>query len=478
MITAARMAAVDRNAEAIGVDRRLLMESSANAVAGAVREHAGVGERVEIIAGRGNNGGDGFAAARFLSDFDVRVTLVGHPERITTDIARANWDALQAAEVPTTVVHDSTDVDPPAGAVVVDALLGTGIRGPLREPIRAAVEAINHASGTVIAVDVPSGLDPDGGPAAEVAVAADAVVTFHDRNPVHADLDAPVTVADIGIPAAAERFVGPGDVLTLAERDPAAHKGDHGRALVVGGGPYVGAPALSAIAALRAGCDLVEVAVPAAIADAVASFHPEFIVRQLPGDRLEPTHLDLLGDAIEAADVLAVGPGLGRDPDTEAAVADLLAGVDLPTVVDADALRVLPSVDPAGTIVATPHAGEFAAMGFEAPSDWREAEVAVQEAARELDATVLLKGRYDVVADPSTVRVNRTGNPGMAVGGTGDVLAGAVASLCCRADPLSAATVAAWANGRAGDRLAGAGYGFLASEVADELPHALADPVD
>ncbi|MFW6448211.1 MAG: NAD(P)H-hydrate dehydratase [Halobacteriota archaeon] len=475
MITAARMAAVDRNAEALGVPRRLLMESSGNAIAAAARELVGAGERVAILAGRGNNGGDGLAAARFLSDFDVTVTLVGHPDRIGTEIARANWDALRGAELPTRTVTDASQVSLPQAALVVDALLGTGLEGPPREPVRSTIEAVNAHEATVLAVDVPSGLDPDGGEGG-LAVDADAVVTFHDRKPVHAALDVPVTVADIGIPRAAERFVGPGDAMSIAGRSPASHKGDHGRVLVVGGGPYVGAPALTAIAALRAGCDLVEVAVPSAIADTVASYHPEFIVRRLPGDRLEPSHLDLLEEAIAAADVVALGPGLGRDPDTEAAVGELLEAVERPTVVDADALRVLPTADPAGPVIATPHAGEFAAMGYEPPDDWREREAATHAAARDLEATVLLKGRYDVIADGSSVRVNRTGNPWMAVGGTGDVLTGAVAALRCRTDALTAAAVGAWANGRAGDRLAEADTGFLASELADELPRGLARP--
>lgn len=473
MLTAARKAAIDRNAEALGVSRRLLMESAGNAIAQTVRSHASAGTGVTVLAGRGNNGGDGFAAARFLSAYDVSVTLCGHPDRIESEIARANWAVLEEAAIPTTSVTVPTDLDAPTTPIVVDALLGTGIDGPVREPVRSAIQAINAAAGTVISVDVPSGVDPDTGDVDDVAVEPDAVVTFHDRTPAHDQLDAPVTVADIGIPEAASRFVGPGDVHAFRRREASAHKGDHGRVLVIGGGPYVGAPALSGLAAYRAGCDLVEVAVPETIADSVASYHPEFIVSRLPGDRLESAHVQSLDDAATEADVVVIGPGLGAHRETTTAVETFLNGFDGRVVVDADALEALPAVDVPGSVIATPHAGEFEAMGFSAPADWRAGETAVAEAARSLDATIVLKGQYDVIADGSATRVNRTGNPGMTVGGTGDVLTGAIAALRCRGGALDAAAVGTWANGRAGDRCAESGYGFLASEVADELPAAV-----
>lgn len=474
MITSRRMAAVDRNAAALGVPTRALMESAGGAVARTVSAEAAPSDRVAVVAGRGDNGGDGLVAARFLEDHEVEVILVGDPEGLT-GAAAANWAALEAAAADRHVVIDSTALDTIDAAVVVDALLGTGIRGTVREPVRSAVEAVNASDARVVSVDVPSGVDPDTGESAGAAVAADRVVTFHDTKPGLAELDASVTVADIGIPRGAERFVGPGDRLVLDGRDIDAHKGDHGRVLVVGGGPYTGAPALTGLAALRAGADLVEVATPETAADAVASYAPDLIVHSLVGGHLTPAHVASLDDAIDRADVLAVGPGLGSHEETQAAVSLLLEAAVESIVVDADALAVLSEASATADVIATPHAGEFAGMGFDRPADWREAESVVATAAEDLAATVLLKGRYDVVSDGDRTAVNRTGNPGMTVGGTGDVLAGVTAALAHRAAPVEAASVAAWATGRAGDRcLEEIGLGFLASDVVGAIPAAMA----
>ncbi len=475
MLTSDRMAAIDRNAAALGVSQRQLMESSANAVAHEVRQLAAPGASVAIVAGRGNNGGDGFAAARFLSEYDVTVYLAGHPDRITAEPARTNWDVLKTCEIPQTYW---TGGDVPASLsadVIVDGLLGTGVSGALREPIRSAVTAINASEGAVVAIDIPTGVHPDDGDVADIAVDADHVVTFHDRKPGLQAVSAEITVADIGIPRAAERFVGPGDVAAVTGRDPGAHKGDHGRILVIGGGPYTGAPALAGQAALRTGADLVEVAVPAAIADTVASYAEDLIVTSLPGDRLQPSHLEALTSSRDAADVVLLGPGLGEAETTQNAVRTIVSGLETPGVVDADALDVLPDVTVDTPLIATPHAGEFADMGFTTPADWEAAETVVREAAAEIGATVLLKGRYDVISDGSDTRVNRTGNPGMTVGGTGDVLAGACAACLARTEPLTAGSAAAWLTGTAGDELAvDTPTGFLASDVAAALPTAIA----
>ena len=207
MITADRMAVVDANAAALGVPRKQLMESSGNAIARVVRELVDPGAAVAVVAGRGNNGGDAFVAARFLADYDVSVHLLGRAETISTDIARENWDALGQAALDAREVRDSRDLDLDDPALVVDAMLGTGVTGELREPEATAAARINETDAPVLAVDVPSGVDADTGEAAGTAVDADRVVTFHDDKPGLGELDADVTVADIGIPDAAERFV-------------------------------------------------------------------------------------------------------------------------------------------------------------------------------------------------------------------------------------------------------------------------------
>ncbi|MFC5136420.1 MULTISPECIES: NAD(P)H-hydrate dehydratase [Haloferacaceae] len=497
MISSERMAAVDANAAALGVPRKQLMESSGNAVAREVRAASDPGDAVALVCGRGNNGGDAFVAARFLADRDVTVHLLGRPESIGTTIARENWEALRAAEIPTTIVTDSAGVNLGAPDVVVDAMLGIGIAGGLREPARTAAEAITELRGdaddgsagtTVIAVDVPSGIDadtgePTGGEAA-IAVDADRVVTFHDAKPGLVRLEASVTVADIGIPAAAERYTGPGDLHGLG-RDPDSHKGENGEVLVVGGGPYTGAPALSARAALRAGADLVRVACPAGVADEVQGYSADLIVRELPGDALAPDHFRRVADLAADQDVVVIGPGMGDSEGSLELARRFLADFHGRAVVDADALRVVPEVETDAELICTPHQGELRRMGGETAADPDERAELVRKFAAELGHTLLVKGRYDVVAGRTadadagetwTVRQNRTGNPGMTVGGTGDVLAGTVGALAARTAPFEAAAAGAYVNGLAGDSAAAEnGHGLVATDLIDRLPHALYD---
>lgn len=471
MISRDRMAAVDRNAEALGVPRRQLMESSGNAVAREVRQLASPGDAVLIVAGRGNNGGDGFVAARFLAEFDVTVRLLGRADAITTEIARANWQALVRSEYDIAEIRESTGLDLPPADVVVDAIVGTGVTGALREPAATAARQVTAMDAPVLSVDVPSGVDADTGAAAGASVAADRVVTFHDTKPGLTDLDAPVTVADIGIPTGAVEFVGPGDLASL-DRDPDSHKGDAGRILVVGGGPYAGAPALTALAALHSGADLATVACPASVAETVQGYAPDLIVRSLPGERVEPGSVDRLLELAGSADCVVVGPGLGGAEETLRSVREFLRDFDGRAVVDADALSVVPEVNTGASLICTPHRAELVGMGGPRATDWRERRDAVTSFADGLGQTLLVKGRYDIVTDGDRTRVSRTGNPGMTVGGTGDVLAGATAAMFARKpDPLVAAGIAAYVTGLAGDAAAtDRGNGLLASDVVDRLP--------
>ena len=476
MLTADRMAAVDANAAALGVPRKQLMESSGNAVARVVRQYVDPNDRVILVCGRGNNGGDAFVAARFLDAYDVEVALLGHPDRISTDIARENWMALEAAEIPTTTVTDSTaidDLDLVGADCIVDAMLGTGVTGALREPAATAARAITAADTPVVAVDVPSGVDADTGRAAGDAVVADHVVTFHDTKPGLDALNAAVTVADIGIPAAAEWFVGPGDLLGR-ERAAESHKGDHGELLVIGGGPYTGAPALAGQAALRAGADLVHIACPESVAGEVQGYSENLIVHSLDGEEVTPAVVDdLLARAAEV-DAVICGPGVGDSEPTREAVTAFLESYSGRAVVDADALAVVPAVDTDATLICTPHQGELVEMGGETDDDRDRRADHVADFAAELGHTLLVKGADDIISDGETTRLNRTGNPGMTGGGTGDVLAGVTGALLATEEPLSAAAIAAYVTGRAGDLAADAvGDSLVATDLLDRLPEAM-----
>ncbi|KAB7512491.1 NAD(P)H-hydrate dehydratase [Halosegnis rubeus] len=472
MITSDEMAVVDANSEALGVPRKQLMESSGNAVAREVRARTEAGDAVALVCGRGNNGGDALVAARFLRTRDVTVHLLGRPETITTDIARENWDALGQTDIDARVVTDSRDFDLDSPALAVDAMLGTGVTGALREPEATVAYALNDADVPVLAVDTPSGVDADTGTAAGVAVDADAVVTFHDTKPGLSEVDAEVTVADIGIPTAAETFVASGDLLRLS-RLPDSHKGDHGEVLVVGGGPYTGAPALAAQAALRAGADLVRVACPDAIASDVQGYAEDLIVHGYEGRRLASDHVDEVLARAQEHDTVVFGPGLGDHDATLDAVASFLERYDGTAVVDADALQVVPEVETDATLVCTPHQGELRAMGGETADDPERRASLVESFATEVGHTLLVKGAEDVISDGEYTRRNRTGNPGMTVGGTGDVLAGTVGALACLLCPRDAAAVGAYANGRAGDLVhESLGAGLTASDLVDALPRA------
>ncbi|WP_332899394.1 NAD(P)H-hydrate dehydratase [Haladaptatus sp. CMSO5] len=472
MISSDRMAAVDENAAALGVPQKQLMESSGNAVARVVRDLVSPGATVAIVAGRGNNGGDAFVAARFLDEFDVTVHLLGREESISTDIARENWDALKEAEYDTRGVRDSTALDLGTPDLIVDGMLGTGVTGELREPEKTAAEAINASGALVVSVDVPTGMDADTGSSAGIAVGADHVVTFHDMKPGLENLPN-VTVADIGIPAAAELFVGPGDLRALTRKSE-SHKGDHGRVLIVGGGPYTGAPALSGQAALRAGADLVRVACPKSVAREIQGYSENLILRPFDGDRLEPSHVESLLDLATGHDTVVFGPGLGSADETLDAVEEFLKAFDGTAVVDADALQVVPTIETNATLICTPHQGELKKMGGETDTDWHGRKELVEDFAGKLGHTLLVKGAYDVISDGETTRVNRTGNPGMTVGGTGDVLAGATGALAATQEPTQAAAIAAYATGRAGDLVVEQrGYGMMATDLLSTLPVAL-----
>jgi len=478
MISSERMAQVDENAAGLGVPRKQLMESSGNAVAREVRAVAGSGARVAIVAGRGNNGGDAFVAARFLSAYDVSVHLLGRAETIATEIARENWDALGRAEIDRESVRDSRDLELPDADVVVDAMLGTGVTGALREPEATAARAINDADAAVVAVDVPSGVDADTGDSPGAAVEADRVVTFHDDKPGLDGLEASVTVADIGIPAAAERVLGPGDMRPVRRGPPA----EDARVYVVGGGPYTGAPALAAQAALRAGADLSFVAAPETVADGIQGFAEDLIVQSYDGDRLAPDQVDDLVETAEAYDdVVVLGPGLGTADETIEAAERFLESFSGKAVVDADAVPVVPEIETDADLVCTPNRRELAKMGgpdIEDAGELGERADEIASFAADLGHVVVAKAREDVVTDGDRTRVSRAGIPGMTVGGTGDTLAGAIAGLLAGHDPFAAACMGTYANGRAAELLPDRRGGLMASDLLDALPRAVWGDLD
>jgi NAD(P)H-hydrate epimerase len=461
IISAEEMQALDSNCRYFGLLPLQLMENAGAALAREVMAR-GPGKRIKIVAGRGNNGGDAFVAARHLVGLDVTVYLLGRSRDITTEEAKRNWEILEKLDYDLQEIRDPSDMSFGECDLIVDAIFGTGARGSVKGLEAMAIDAINTSGRPVISVDVPSGLGTN------KVVRADIVVTFHRPKP---DMTGDVMVADIGIPPRAEFFVGPGDLWLVGKRTPESHKGDSGRILVIGGGPYTGAPALSALAALRAGADIVTVATPRTAAKTISGFSPNLIVQELTADHLCPEDMSVLVDQIARHDVVVMGMGLGRHPETMAALAQIIP-LAKKVVIDADALQ--PDLPLRGIV--TPHAGEFKRISGVSLVDlgYQERIEPLKGYAREKGLVVLLKGKVDLISDGDVVRANTTGNPGMTVGGTGDVLAGVTAAFYARTSALRAATAAAFVNGRAGDLVYNElDFGMVATDVIEKIPEAM-----
>jgi NAD(P)H-hydrate epimerase len=461
IISAEEMNALDCNCRYFGLLPLQLMENAGAALAREIAVRA-KGKRIAIVAGRGNNGGDAFVAARHLSGFAVTVYLLGRSRDIATEEAKRNWQILERLDYDLRMIADSTDLAMQEADLIVDAIFGTGVRGIIKGLEAQAIDAINSSGKPVISVDVPSGLGTN------KAIRSGLTVTFHRQKP---GMSGDIIVADIGIPPAAEFFVGEGDLWLMGRRVMESHKGDSGRILVIGGGPYTGAPALSAMASLRAGADIVTVAAPKVAAKTISGYSPNLIVQELSDDHLCPADIPVLKEQIARHDVVVMGMGLGRHAETIAALAEIIP-LCKKTVIDADALQAnLPLRG-----IVTPHAGEFKRISGIAlvDLDYRERVKPLRDYAREKGLVVLLKGKVDLISDGEVVRANTTGNPGMTVGGTGDVLAGITAAFYARATALRAASAAAFVNGRAGDLVyPEKDFGMTATDVIDKIPEAM-----
>lgn len=493
-LTSEDMAVIDENAMALGILGLMLMENAGAGTARITKENHKVDEkRIVIIAGTGNNGGDGCVAARHLLNLgaSVCVILLGQPDDIRTQEAKTNWTILSALDVGIKVVTAKNPSDPELlkneikpSDIIIDAILGTGIKGPLREPVATAIQLMNESGKPVIAIDTPTGLDPSTGEVREAAIKAELTVTFHSMKKGLVDrkeYTGKVYVCDIGIPIEAELFTGPGDVRRVVKpRNLYSHKGDYGYVLVIGGSSvYSGAPALAAMASLRTGAGLAISGVPESASSVVKSYSPDIIVHPLEGDALSKRNIPYIKDLLEKVDSLIIGPGLGLAPETVDTVGEILhlsMVKKLPTLIDADAIKSLKDsleILRDGDFLLTPHAGEFEIIsGVRVPDDWKERVETCVEFAKENRCTLLLKGHETVITDGKRLKVNRTGNPAMATGGTGDVLSGiAGAYLAQGTDIFNAASAGAFIHGKAGNlAYREKGFHIVASDLLDKIP--------
>ena len=481
-----RMRQADRIAiEKMKIPGLVLMENAGRAVAEAMlEEFAGLAQRrVFVVAGPGNNGGDGFVAARHLARLGTSavVLLVGAARaKLAGDTAAmaAAWHGIggETIEIPDAKRWQAAAAFLP-GDVIVDALFGTGLDRPLAGLAAEAVETINRAAdagAAVVAVDLPSGLSASSSEVPGPAVQADLTVTFARPKVAHLlppaeHLCGTVTVADIGIPDAAIYATDPDlhwvlldeAALMLPERAPEDHKGHFGHVLVVAGSAgKAGAAALTGWGALRAGAGLVTVAAPAPARAEVGQFAAELMTEALPATRdgvlakgAAARALSLAGDC----SVLAVGPGLGAGAAAE--VRALVKDAPVPVVLDADGInafagRLAALARRRAPLVVTPHPGEAARLLGASVEEVQADRVAAARAiARGANAVAVLKGYRTIVADPSgTAFINPSGNPGMATAGMGDALTGIVAGLMAQGlEPLDAAVLGVFLHGLAAD---------------------------
>jgi NAD(P)H-hydrate epimerase len=477
VLSVAEMGRADAAAIAGGVPGRTLMDNAGRAVADAVRVHFSP-RSVLVLCGPGNNGGDGFVAARYLSDagWSVRVALLGDRAALRGDAAA--HAALWTGEV-IPLSDTAADLVTSAG-VVIDALFGAGLSRPLDGAARMAVAAVAADGLPVVAVDVPSGITGDDGAVlGDCAVRADLTVTFFRKKPGHLLLPGRthcghVVVADIGIPPTVLGDINPGIfendpahwVARLPRRQPVSHKYDFGHAVVVGGAGMTGAARLAARSALRAGAGLVSLVCPPAVLPIYAQGSPGVIT--LPVANLADLQ-DLLIDPRKNA--VLIGPGGGIGSGTREQVAAAL-GADKAVVLDADALTSFADRPDdlfravTGRCVLTPHEGEFARLF----PDLTGSKLARARAAAHLSgAVVLLKGADTVIAVPDgRAVINGNAPANLATAGSGDVLSGLIVGLLAQGlAPFQAAAAAAWLHGAAGEAM---GRGLIAEDLPEALP--------
>ncbi|HUT00453.1 MAG TPA: NAD(P)H-hydrate dehydratase [Candidatus Thermoplasmatota archaeon] len=476
MISESEMKVIDTNSEYFGVPTIQLMENAGKSVSEFVRSTIkDTKKNILIFCGTGNNGGDGFVAARHLTQhYIVTVFLVG--DKIKTEIAQKNFQKLQTGQMK--IYSSPLDVDRliVENDVVIDALLGTGLAGELKEPYVTIVKKINDTKNKmIISVDVPTGLG------STQTITPNHTVTFHDiKEGMNKNNSGDIHVVDIGIPEEAITYVGPGELSVYYPR-PAkkSHKGDNGIVFIIGGGPYIGAPALSGLAALRTGVDLVYIATPKRSWESVAAFSPNFIVKDLHDDMLTQHDIPRIEELLGKCTAVILGPGLGTARETEDAIIPLVKRIiaeKKPLVLDADAIKPLGenlSLLKNSTTVVTPHVGEFKKLTGASLSQDLDIRInAVKEWAEKIGITIFLKGYIDVLSDGTDVKLNKVHNEAMTVGGTGDVLAGIIGALLSKGVRLfDAVRIAAFLNGEAGNEaFQKKSYGLLATDIIDEIP--------
>ncbi|MFW6121827.1 MAG: NAD(P)H-hydrate dehydratase [Petrotogales bacterium] len=476
MISGREVKVADKNSEYFGIPSTQLMENAGKGIAEFVTDNL-KSKNILFFCGTGNNGGDGFVAARYLSEkYNVSLYLIG--KKIKTKVAKNNFNKLKKTSVIIYANDHLNKVDDllTETDLIIDSMLGIGLSGSLREPFHTIVNKINSQKNkTIVSVDMPTGLGTD------FAVKPDYTITFHDiKEGMNKNNSGDIHIVDIGIPKEAVTYVGPGELSVYYPRfKKQSHKGDNGSVLIIGGGPYVGAPALSAMAAMRTGADLAFVATPKRCWQPVASFSPNLIVNDLHSDFLTPLDIPIIEQMLYRCTAAVIGPGLGTSKETKEAIVkivELIIAQNKPLVIDADAIHPvgqhLDIIKNSRTVI-TPHSGEFKKLtGVDLPTDIDDRVKTIKEWAEKLGTTIFLKGYVDILSDGKRVKLNKIHNEAMTVGGTGDVLTGIIGALLSKGvEPFNAARIAAFLNGESGNEAFHKKfYGLVATDIIEEIP--------
>jgi hydroxyethylthiazole kinase-like uncharacterized protein yjeF len=481
------MKAIELNSNYLGISNMVLMENAGKTVADVIVSKFDSTKKVTIICGLGGNGGDGLVAARHLSAFGykVKVIFAGDPYIISSEETKKNFAIVtqMKSSIEVEVIRDSSENPLFTSDIYVDALIGYNFKGTLNALTQSLIKSVNEVKGFKIAVDIPTGVNADTGETIDEFFKTDLTVSFHKKkvgykkNPkVFGELK----LVSIGVPPEAESYVGPGDVMKIQkERHPESRKGMFGKLLVIAGSfLYSGAPILTSMGAYMVGLDLVYTVIPQKIGYTVSSFSPSIITVKYPQENLMEESIEYINPYFDNIDAVAIGPGLGLLPESEKAVNQIISICEaqkIPMLIDADALKVFGEnkrkiKSPA---IFTPHSREFEILtGKKIEGTIENKSKTVQEEAKKLGAVILLKGNVDIISNGVKTRFNWTGNPGMTVGGTGDVLSGLVAGyLAQKNKPMDAASAGAFINGTAGDIIMKEkGYHILPEDIIRIIP--------
>ncbi|KZX14156.1 bifunctional NAD(P)H-hydrate repair enzyme Nnr [Methanobrevibacter curvatus] len=510
------MIATDLNCEDLGLSRLVLMENAGKSISDEIAKLStftfSKPVKIAIFTGSGGNGGDGFVAARHLLNrgFEVDIYLLTPINQIKSQDSKTNVEILKNifpnfSRINLYEINDSdtlntieiTKSNSFSEHIIIDGILGTGIKGKLKTKIKKAIEIINNSNALKVSIDVPSGMDPQTGEIAEIGVKPGYTLSLHavktGLKKAGEDLTGGLIICDIGIPIEAEIFLGKGDLKRLNKRKNTSHKGNNGKVLIIGGNnDFSGAPSISGLSALSCGVDLLYIASPKSSSLVIKSYSPDFIVKSLKGDFLNINNLNDLLEIAKDVDSILIGPGSGLEEETRKLFNILVAKIKKPIVIDADGLKLIDVnlIKNKENLIITPHFNEFKTffkeiiikkdlknqigsldLSFENLNykQIHDKIAIIQEITSEIKGTIVIKGKYDLIFKGNKIRINKTGNPAMTVGGTGDSLAGiATALLSLGLNDLDSGALSTYLNGKSGDlAYEKYGNGLRASQLSE-----------